>query len=106
MKKRRIVLAGGSGFLGALLAHWFVAKGDDVVVLTRSPRDRHDGVREARWDGRTAGEWVKCLDGADVLINLAGKSVNCRYHERNRRELIDSRVQPTRVLVKRSPAVR
>src|SRR5690349_9902774 len=96
--KRRIVIAGGSGFLGQVLAKWFVAKGDDVVVLTRSPHDRKDGIKEVRWDGRTKGEWVKCLDGAQVLINLAGKSVNCRYHERNRRELMDSRIQSTHVL--------
>jgi uncharacterized protein (TIGR01777 family) len=98
MKKRRIILAGGSGFLGSVLAKWFVAKGDGVVVLTRSPRGPHTCARELRWDGKTPGEWAKCLDGADVLINLAGKSVNCRYHARNRRELIDSRVLPTREL--------
>jgi hypothetical protein len=96
--KQRIVLAGGSGFLGNVLADYFDARGMDVVILTRSPRQRLDAVREVRWDGETVGEWFKELEGARALINLAGVSVNCRYHARNRKLLLDSRLNSTRVL--------
>ena len=94
---RRIILAGGSGLLGQLLARRFKARGDDVVVLTRHPRTGR-GVREIAWDGATLGPWASEVDGAVVVINLAGRSVDCRYHERNRRLIWDSRVNSTRVL--------
>ena len=98
MKPRRIILAGGSGFLGQLLRDHFLKQGCEVVVLTRSPRQMNGNVRECFWDGRTPGEWTRELDGADVLINLAGRSVDCRYTARNRRLMMDSRVDSTRVL--------
>jgi hypothetical protein len=98
MKAHRIILAGGSGFLGQTLREHFLKQGRDVVVLTRSPREAKDRPREVFWDGRTPGEWTRELDGADVLINLAGRSVDCRYHARNRRLILDSRVDSTRVL--------
>jgi len=96
--KRRIVLAGGSGFLGQVLARWFSERRWDVVVLTRAPRTGRNGVREIAWDGETPGDWTRTVDGAEAVINLAGQSVNCRYHERNRREILESRLRPTRVL--------
>lgn len=95
---KRIVLAGGSGFLGGALAKHFLAKGHDVVILTRTPRVTANGAREIGWDGQTVGDWAKELEGAEGLINLAGRSVNCRYHNRNRRLILDSRVNSTRVL--------
>ncbi|HTH46452.1 MAG TPA: TIGR01777 family oxidoreductase [Candidatus Limnocylindria bacterium] len=95
--KRRIILAGGSGFLGQLLARRFMAQGDDVVVLTRQPQDGR-AAREVAWDGATFGPWAAELEGAAVVINLAGRSVDCRYHARNRRLIWDSRVNSTRVL--------
>jgi len=94
-EKKRVVLAGGSGFLGKALAERLVARGDEVIVLTRSPRERSDTVKEVEWDGIHLGEWVKILDGAEAVINLAGKSVDCRYTEKNRRAIISSRVDPT-----------
>jgi uncharacterized protein len=96
--KRRIVLAGGSGFLGKALAEKFVARGDEVVVLARKPRKRSDGVKEIFWDAKTSGDWTKWIDGAEVIINLAGKSVDCRYTEANRKTIIASRVDSTRIL--------
>lgn len=99
----RIVLAGGSGFLGTLLGRHFLQKGWDVVVLTRgvpSGNSPVPGARYVQWDGERQGAWMGELDGASVLINLAGKSVNCRYHAGNRRELVDSRILPTRLLGK------
>jgi uncharacterized protein len=93
--KRKIILAGGSGFLGNALARTFAAAGDEAIVLTRSPKSRSDGVREVPWDAKTLGEWATLVDGADVVINLTGKSVDCRYTETNRRVIISSRVDST-----------
>jgi len=98
MTTQRIILAGGSGFLGNALAERFLGRGDEVIVLTRTPRARTDGAKEIAWDAKSPGDWGKFVDGADVVINLAGRSVNCRYHARNRREILDSRVNSTRVL--------
>jgi uncharacterized protein (TIGR01777 family) len=95
---RRVVLAGGSGFLGQALASHFLNSGWDVVILTRSPNRRGAGVREAQWDGRTIASWRQELDGANALVNLTGKSVNCRYNSGNRREILESRVNATRVV--------
>jgi len=100
MKTRRVVLAGGSGFLGNILSEHFRAQGCEVVVLTRAVRAQAatEQHRECSWDGRTLGEWTRELDGAEVLINLAGRSVDCRYHARNRRLMMNSRIDSTRVL--------
>jgi uncharacterized protein (TIGR01777 family) len=95
---RRIILAGGSGFLGTALARTFVERGDEIIVFTRAPGNRNDGVKEIAWDAKSPGEWMKLVDGADVVINLTGKSVDCRYTETNRRLIIASRVDSTRVL--------
>lgn len=96
--KRRIVIAGGSGFIGAALAKEFSRLDREVVVLTRSPHERNDGVREAAWDGEHLGEWVGFLDGAEALINLAGKSINCPHTPENLREITASRVNSVRAL--------
>ena len=66
---KRVVLAGGSGFLGHVLARHFVAKGDDVVVLIRRPSAGLVDARGVTWDGHSLGNWWRVLDGADVLIN-------------------------------------
>lgn len=94
----RLVLAGGSGFLGQALAAHFLPAGWDVVVLTRSPPHSGGAARQLQWDGRTLGPWQKELDGAIAVVNLSGKSVDCRYHARNRREILASRVDSTRVI--------
>jgi uncharacterized protein len=91
-----IVIPGGSGQVGTMLARAFHDEGHDVVVFSRRPRVLPWRVVE--WDGATSGPWIQDLDGADVLINLTGRSVNCRYHATNRREILDSRVLSTRVL--------
>jgi len=92
----KIVIPGGSGQVGPILARAFHADGHDVVVLSRRPETRP--WRVVGWDGVTLGDWQRDIDGADVVINLAGRSVNCRYHAANRREILQSRVSSTRVL--------
>src|SRR5574340_412500 len=94
----RVVLAGGNGFIGRFLGEDLTAKDYEVVVLTRSPRESARPIRQVFWDGRTRGDWVAELDGAQAVINLAGRSVNCRYNARNRKEIFESRVGSTRVL--------
>jgi len=96
--RNRIIVAGGSGFIGRLLTDRFVSGNYEVVVLTRSPQTAQQAIRQVRWDGCTLSDWARELEGARALINLAGRSVNCRYNERNRREILESRVDSTRVL--------
>lgn len=96
-QRNKIILAGGSGFLGRTLAQWFSARGCDVVVLSRRSDDL-PAAKTVAWDARSLGEWSRELDGAAALVNLAGRSVNCRYTARNRRQMMDSRVLSTRVL--------
>jgi len=92
----KIVIPGGSGHVGTLLARALASRGEDVVVLSREPRSAP--WRVVRWDGRTVGEWSEEIDGADVVINLAGRSVNCRYTPAHRAEIMDSRVESTRAV--------
>jgi uncharacterized protein (TIGR01777 family) len=94
--EKRIILAGGGGYLGRLLKDHFHRRGWEVVILTRSKACAEDSL--VHWDGETLGPWADELNGAHTLINLAGRSVNCRYHARNRREMMDSRINTTRVL--------
>jgi len=92
----RIVLPGGSGQVGRMLARFFQERGHHVTVLTRGPYTAP--WLTVHWDGRSLGPWVEALEGADVCIHLSGRSVNCRATARNRRELYDSRIGPTRLL--------
>ncbi len=91
---KKIVIAGGTGFLGQALEKHFALKGDKVFILTRKPKKEN----HVKWDGYSLGDWAKVIDGADVLINMTGKSVDCRYHEKNRTAIIRSRVESTKVL--------
>jgi uncharacterized protein (TIGR01777 family) len=89
----KIVMPGGSGQVGTMLARHFHRAGHEVVVLSRNPVPA--AWRVAAWDAERLGAWAKELDGADVVINLAGRSVNCRYTPANRRAIVDSRVRST-----------
>jgi uncharacterized protein (TIGR01777 family) len=91
----KVVLPGGSGQVGQLLARNLSADGHDVVILTRSSCSVG---RKVLWDGRTLGAWASEIDGADVVVNLAGRTVNCRYTSENLRQMMDSRVESTRVI--------
>lgn len=89
----KIVIPGGTGHLGSILTAAFRRRGDEVVLLSRNVE-----APARRWDGRTLGDWADELDGADVVINLAGRSVDCRYGSRHREEILRSRVDSTRVI--------
>lgn len=86
----RIVIPGGTGQLGTFLTRWFRAAGHEVLVIGRSVQDP-----DLRWDGRTQGPWARAIDGADVVINLTGRSVNCRYHWPNLNLMMQSRIDST-----------
>jgi uncharacterized protein (TIGR01777 family) len=92
MLQPKLVLVGGNGFLGRHLATHFKGLGYQVVSISRT------GSGDVRWDARTRGPWAQELEGADLLVNLAGRSVDCRYNEANRREILASRTESTRIL--------
>ena len=93
----KIVLPGGSGQVGTVLARAFQRDGHEPVVLSRQP-NAVKAWRTVEWDAATLGDWVNELEGADAVVNLAGRSVDCRYHDTNRRAIMDSRVHSTRVI--------
>jgi len=92
----RIVIPGGSGQVGTMLARHFHAGGHAVTVLSRNPHPALWRVRA--WDGVAPGDWISDLEQSDVCINLAGRSVNCRYNAANRRAIYKSRIDSTRLL--------
>jgi uncharacterized protein (TIGR01777 family) len=92
MNRKRIIIAGGSGFIGRALAKEFSAQDFEVVILTRSPRGRAAGIREMKWDGKNPGAWVSILDGAEAVINLAGNNINCPHSPANVSKITASRV--------------
>ncbi|HEX7681409.1 MAG TPA: NAD-dependent epimerase/dehydratase family protein, partial [Thermoanaerobaculia bacterium] len=98
MNASKVVIAGGSGLLGTLLARRFHEGGVEVAVLSRHPALAPWRVVE--WDGRSLDVWAGEINGADAVINLAGRNVNCRYGDRHRQEILRSRIDSTRVLRK------
>lgn len=111
MKNKKIVIAGGTGFIGEeMIKYW--GKDNQLVILTRqlantaNNRNRYHSLKEkdllnvsfVKWDGKTTGEWVSELSGADIIINLAGKSVNCRYNQRNKEEILKSRTDSVKAI--------
>ena len=111
MKNKKIILAGGTGFIGQEMTKYF-GKENNIVILTRqinnAKTNRNDydsltaadlkNVKYVRWDGKTVGDWISELNGADLIINLAGKSVNCRYNEKNKNAIFDSRTDAVKTI--------
>ncbi|HYX30273.1 MAG TPA: TIGR01777 family oxidoreductase [Pyrinomonadaceae bacterium] len=92
----KIIIPGGSGYVGTVLARAFYASGHEVVVLSRTKRTLP--WRTVEWDGVTLGKWADEFEAADAIINLAGQSVNCRYTAENRRRITESRLKSTKVV--------
>ena len=113
MKNKKIIIAGGTGFIGQEMTKYF-SKENQIIILTRQLRnvqnnrnhynspDQQDlkDVQFVKWDGVTSGEWTNELNGADIIINLAGKTVNCRYNDKNKKEIFDSRTNAVNAIGK------
>ncbi|WP_430411961.1 TIGR01777 family oxidoreductase [Kordia sp.] len=96
---KKIVIAGGSGFLGKALINFYLPKNYEIVVLTRIVKETgNDMLRYVEWNAKTLDIWLSELEGIEALINLTGKSVDCRYTKKNKAEILNSRVQSTEVL--------
>jgi len=96
----KLIIAAGTGFLGQVLVNHFKDKFDEIVILTRGKSTTIDGIKYVNWNAKTFSGWENELENATVLINLAGKSVDCRYTKENKKEILWSRIQSTRILNK------
>lgn len=97
---KKLIIAAGTGFLGQVLIDHFKDKFDEIVILTRGKSQTVDAVKYVNWNARTFSGWEKELENATVLINLAGKSVDCRYTKENKKEILLSRIESTKILNK------
>lgn len=111
MKNKKIIIAGGTGFIGQELCNYF-GSNNEIVTLGRGMKHQQTNalgeyhlkkelagnIRVVKWDAKTLGDWKTELNGADVVINLAGKSVNCRYTKKNKQDIFDSRTNSTTIL--------
>jgi uncharacterized protein len=100
MKNNRqtIVIPGGPGFLGHQASRYFASRGWDVIVLSRDANAKVEAARTITWDGKTLGDWTHAIEGATVVLNMAGRSVNCRYHQKNRLAIELSRTLSTAII--------
>ena len=97
---KKLIIAAGTGFLGQVLIKHFKDKFEEVVILTRGKSQTIDKIKYINWNAKTFSGWENELENASVLINLAGKSVDCRYTEKNKKEILLSRIQSTNILNK------
>lgn len=92
----QIIIVGASGYLGAALVPFLRDAGHEIIVVSR--HDPQNGARFVAWNGDTMGNWAREFDGADAVINLAGRTVNCRYNDENKRQILDSRTTTTQLI--------
>lgn len=97
---KKLIIAAGTGFLGQVLLNHFKNKFDEIVILTRGKSQTIDGIKYVNWNAKTFSGWETELENATVFINLAGKSVDCRYTKDNKKEILLSRIESTKVLNK------
>ncbi|MBF4485903.1 TIGR01777 family oxidoreductase [Flavobacterium sp. CSZ] len=97
---KKLIIAAGTGFLGQVLINHFKDKFEEIVILTRGKSQTIDGIKYVNWNARSFSGWENELENATVLINLAGKSVDCRYTQENKKEILLSRIESTKVLNK------
>jgi len=98
MKKKHLIIFGANGFLGRYLTRYFLEKDWRVTTIARHEKGLAEGVEFLEWDGENQGDWVESLSGADALVNLAGRTVNCRYNDRNKKQIFESREKSTSVI--------
>ncbi|MFK7784293.1 MAG: TIGR01777 family oxidoreductase [Crocinitomicaceae bacterium] len=96
---KKIIITAANGFLGDHLAKRF-SEQYEVIALVRKPIPDEGNIKYVLWDGKSLGDWKDYLEGAEALINMAGKSVDCRYHEENKRLILQSRLESTNILGK------
>ena len=111
MKNKKIIIAGGTGFIGQELCNYFGTE-NNIIILTRQLPDQKtnafgknsinkavlQNISYVKWDGITTGKWTATIEGSDIVINLTGKTVNCRYNEKNKKEIFDSRTNAVKAL--------
>ena len=95
---QKILIPGGSGFLGRYLGEFFIQKGYEIYILSRGKAKVEDQMNFVHWDGETLGDWAALMEEVDIVINMAGRTVNCRYTEENKRQILESRLRSTRIL--------
>lgn len=100
MKENKLIIAAGTGFLGQVILKHFKDKFEEIVILTRGKSKIIDNIKYVNWDTKTLSGWKNELENCDVLINLAGKSVDCRYTDKNKKEILASRIDSTSILNK------
>lgn len=100
MIRNKLIIAAGTGFLGQSLLKHFKNRFGEIIILTRGKSKTCDGVKYINWNAKTFSGWEKELENAAVLINLAGKSVDCRYTKENKKEILLSRIESTKILNK------
>lgn len=96
---KKIVIVAGTGFLGSVLVDYFQEKSDEIVILTRGKSKVVGKIKYVHWNAKTFSGWETELENADVLINLAGRSVDCRYNDANKAEILNSRIDSTNILM-------
>lgn len=95
---KKIIIPGGSGFLGQHLANYFSDKGFKIIILSRNTKPSIGNIHYAKWDGKTIGDWANHFEDAFAVINMAGRSVDCRYTDANKAEILNSRVDSTKII--------
>lgn len=95
---KKIVIAAGTGFLGNVLVNYFKSKFEEIIVLTRAESKTIGTIKYVNWNAKTLSGWEKELENTYILINLTGKSVDCRYTEFNKNEILNSRIDSTKIL--------
>lgn len=98
--KNKLIIAAGTGFLGNVLIQHFKNKFEEIIVLTRGKSETKNRIKYVNWDAKSFSGWEKELENADLVINLAGKSVDCKYNEKNKSEILVSRIESTKILNK------
>ncbi|WP_096186758.1 TIGR01777 family oxidoreductase [Evansella halocellulosilytica] len=98
MEKKKVLLLGGSGFLGMSFANYLIKEGYEPVILTRSAKENDDKIKYVQWDGKTVDNWASELEDAAAVVNFTGKSVNCIYTKKNKEEIIQSRLNSVKAI--------